>query len=280
MFKSDGDFQEETVEIDDHQIFLRKNGRGKPVFLLSGLTDLSGSGFKDLSSYLAPQGFECTTLAIPYSLPTSCQLLLTLLGKFQEDTSTGSAQEKVILIGDSFGSLIALNFAALYPQKVEKLVLCEMSVYLTHSFKRRITAKFCHLVKNSSVAQKIVKSMINSDFILKQIWSRFWPTRVWTKDFSQDEMVVNLRKLQVKAMVEVILEILENNPYEAAQKIICPTLIICGEKDRFLTPREGRNIHHQIKHSELLIVPGMKHGAFLDYLEQIQEKIAGFLLSS
>lgn len=269
MSKADGDFREETVEIYDHQIFLRKTGQGKPIFLLSGLTDLSGGGFKDLSSYLVPQGFECTTLAIPYDLLTSCRLLYTLLKKLKK--------EKVVLIGDSFGSLIALNFAASYPAKVEKLVLCEMSVYLTHSFKRRITAKFCRLVKNSSVAQKIVKSMIGSDFVLKQIWSRLWPSRVWAKDFSQDEMVVNLRKLQVKAMVEVILEILENNPYEAAQKITCPTLIICGGKDRFLTPQQGRNIHHQIKHSDLLIVPGMKHGAFLDYLPQIQERIAEFL---
>jgi pimeloyl-ACP methyl ester carboxylesterase len=62
-------------------------------------------------------------------------------------------------------------------------------------------------------------------------------------------------------------------------KIVCRTLIVCGEDDR-MTPRKySEYLHQKIIGSKLAVVPGAGHGVMLEKHREFNQVLDAFLAS-
>ena len=156
--------------------------------------------------------------------------------------------KKFFLVGHSFGGRIAIKIAALYPQKVEKLVLCNSSGTGRGNLLKRII--FFFLAKTGNLL-----------FYL-------WPLclgRPLAKSFLY-KLAKEKDYLKTKGIMRQTFKniIVEDQTHEI-QKIKVPTLILWAQKDKQTPPRLGYEIHSLIKNSKLIIIPHATHGLpFLD----------------
>jgi pimeloyl-ACP methyl ester carboxylesterase len=63
----------------------------------------------------------------------------------------------------------------------------------------------------------------------------------------------------------------------APTRIVPPTLLLWGEKDRFLEHRVARAALSLCDNARLVIVPGTTHWLHLEEPARVNEEIAGFL---
>ena len=134
-----------------------------------------------------------------------------------------SYKDKLNLCGLSLGGLLALNYAIQYPKKINSLVL--------------IGTPF-----------EIPKGLLKfQNFVFKLIpKSAFQNMGVSKKDF------IRLSK----SMAEL-------NFMESAATLDCPTLILCGAKDK-TNMESAKRFHEAMKNSKLVIVEDSSHGVNKD----------------
>ncbi len=123
-------------------------GRGEPILFLHGMA-ASSNYWQTYISQLEQKrrliafdllGFgRSRQSAEGYSVLDHCQAIKETLDHLRIDGP-------VMLVGHSMGALLALKFAVLYPEKVNKLVLLNMPIYLNQAqAKKNITRSKRHL---------------------------------------------------------------------------------------------------------------------------------------
>ncbi len=162
------------------------------------------------------------------------------------------AKGKVILMGHSNGGRIALAFANLYPEKIDKLILLDSSgIYhneLPLRIKRFIFKTIAKLGKNltssSSLKNLLYKAARESDY----------------KDLEE-----NIKKTMINLITTDLKPLLS--------EIKTPTLIIWGREDKTTPLSDGKLMHHLIKNSKLEIIENAKHSPIFTHPEQVANLI-------
>jgi len=244
----------------------RREGSGAPVTLLHGVgsslevwdgvardldgcavlrVDLRGHGRSD-----KPPG--------PYQLDDFVQDIDNLYAHL------GIAQSH--LVGFSLGAIIAQAFALAHPEKVGRLVLISAVAGRTPVEATRVRER-ARMIREVGAKQHAQKSA----------------SRWFTDEFQKSHPEIIARHLR---------QFIANDPtaYSAAYQVLAesdlagrlagihqPTLIITGEHDIGSTPRMAELMHREIAHSELHILPGMKHALLLEAPAQIAELIRRFI---
>ena len=146
-----------------------------------------------------------------------------------------SYKDKLNLCGLSLGGLLALNYAIQYPKKINSLVL--------------IGTPF-----------EIPKGLLKfQNFVFKLIpKSAFQSMGVSKKDF------IRLSK----SMAEL-------NFMESAATLDCPTLILCGAKDK-ANMESARLFHEAMKNSRRIIVEDCGHEVNKDHPYRVASILQGF----
>lgn len=140
--------------------------------------------------------------------------------------------ETVSLIGLSLGAILALHYTIDHPENVQSLVLIEPQ------FK---------------MPKKLLK--------LQNVVFRLMPQSVFQKLGSSKEDFISLSK-----------SLMDLNFSEDAKYIRCPTLILCGEKDR-ANKKAAKQLAEHIPHAKMVKVPGAGH----EINKDVPEKLAAIL---
>lgn len=143
-----------------------------------------------------------------------------------------SFDAKIDLCGLSLGGVLALNYACEHPEKVNSLVL--------------IAAQY-----------KMPKGLLH----IQNILFRFMPKTMFQQmGFSKEDF------LQLcKTMMELDFS-------DSIQKITCPTLVICGEKD-FANKKAAEELVRIMKNVEFRVINGSGHEVNIE----APETLAGIL---
>lgn len=171
------------------------------------------------------------------------------------------------LAGFSLGGLIAQRLALTHADRLRKLVLLAAVAGRTQEERERVAARLAALESGDRGA--------HYDASL---------SRWLTEEFQErnPELIAQLRQRNA-----------DNDPgcYASAYRVLAqtdfgglldridvPTLIATGEDDQGSNPRMASFMHQCIRHSQLAILPGLRHSILIEAPDAVATLMRGFLL--
>lgn len=162
---------------------------------------------------------------------------------------------EVFLIGSSMGGMIAQILAAKYPEMVKGLGLLSTSSNKPMSvppFPKQMIS-FMNRSQPKDEAD-VISSMVN---VLQQIGSPEYFDREHAEQFAQ---TLYQRKFYPKGALRQLMAVMATGSLVVTNKrIICPTIVIHGQKDRVFLPSHGRALAKSIKGAKFHLIKGMGH---------------------
>jgi pimeloyl-ACP methyl ester carboxylesterase len=269
----------QTIQIKGQAIFYIVKGEGEPLILIHGYgaaiwvwekqieilsrhyrvyaLDLIGHGFSDRPKMAyTPEAYI----------------------HFLKDFMDGVGIERATLIGNSMGGGIAWAIAALFPERVERLILINcvppdvLDQVRNDSFRTLVAIKdiplFPYLVfisrnKNSirwilqecvSDIKLITPEILNRQYQLSRIKGTTW---VLYSTFKNAKDAPKLKDL--------------------LSRIDPPTLLIWGERDIIFPPSVGESFHQAIRDSKFQVIEKSGHIPMWETPEEVNQAILSFL---
>jgi pimeloyl-ACP methyl ester carboxylesterase len=157
-------------------------------------------------------------------------------------------KDSVIVLGFSDGGYSAFRLAALHPEMVKKLIVIGAGDYETNTKKQ----KFNYIPEG-----------------LMQYDSAFFKSRLALMPEPQRwrEILTKLSKMYNE----------DTTSTEVFRKIKCPTLVIGGDRDDYISPESMVSCAKSIPNSQLSIIPGCSHVVFFCNFPAVREAIGPFL---
>ncbi len=197
--------------------------------------------------------------------------------------------EKAHIVGHSIGGMIAQNFAILYPNRINKLILINSFPGLKPPGEPIDDA--IKMYKENAVAgqEAINKDPVNA-FIngAKPSYSRiFWkemkedPKKkfhgIWSVEDLVDEKISY--GPTAKDLINQVHAISTHNTYKRLHEIQKEVLIISAEKDKSCPKSMGEKIHELIPNSKFIVIEKAAHQSILERAPEINRHILEFLQS-
>ena len=251
------------ITVDGVRLHLVERGTGIPLVLLHGngsmIQDFQCSGLIDLAAKkyrviaIDRPGFGHTnrprgTVWTPEAQAGLINAALKKIGV-----------SRAIILGHSWGTLVALNLAVKYPHEVQALVLASGYYYpnaradvviLSHPAIPLIGDVLSHTLSP-------LLSRLMWPLMLRKI---FGPSSVPEKfnGFSE-EMAVRPSQIRASA-AESALMIPSAHTLEKQYRLLqMPVAIVAGAEDRLIEPEQSAQLHEDIPDSTLRCVPGSGH---------------------
>lgn len=236
---------------------------GKVVILLHGW-GRTLEDFDELSQRLAAEIPDATFIQIDlpgfgesplaktegFSLTDYCATLRSILDKMEIG--------RVVLVGHSLGGRIAMRFAALHPERVDKLILISAAGILSRSIRTFLLGLGRRLFQTVFCAVGDFGPMLRLKNLLGATFG--------SKDYQTSH----------GALRETLKKVLAEDLRPDAARIKIPTLLIWGAQDQITPLRDGQEYQGLIRGSRLEILDG-GHFAFLEHPEECVQRIASFL---
>lgn len=236
------------------------------VFIHGGEQDHSAWGLQ--SRYLAHHGFS--VLAV--DLPGHGRSAGTPLARIEDMADwivallDATGVNAATLIGHSMGSLAALDCAARYPQRVNRLAL------LGTAFPMRVSEE---LLRQTEENEAAAHAMIN-------VWSHaayahypgspgpgFWVPGA------------NLRIMQRQKPGVLHTDFAACNNYQAglecAQQVRCPTLLLLASRDLMTPARAAQEMAKAIPDARVVMIAGSGHNLMAEKPDEVLDTLIAFL---
>lgn len=160
------------------------------------------------------------------------------------------------LLGHSFGGQLAAQFACVYPDRVERLILIDSSGIIDPAWTKLVKRKVFKFVAT------VGKAIIKSETLRAWLYKLARETDYYQANQAQRETLKNLLKK----------DLTEHLPH-----ITAPTLVIWGQQDT-VTPLRLANIFIQtIPRAQLELIDGARHSPIYTHPQQTLTLIQNFL---
>ncbi|RDE09272.1 alpha/beta fold hydrolase [Pelagibacterium lacus] len=186
---------------------------------------------------------------------------------------------KLILIGGSFGGMIALTYAVKYGDKLSHLIL--RGTAASHHHEAEAIANFnarIHKASSASIGMidKLFSDKVVDDTELRLIWLALQP--LYYEDFDPDAALEKTRTLKLHA--ETHNALFKDKSYDLLDKleaIKVPTFVVCGGNDWICPPSQSRIIAETVPGAEYLEVEGANHPVHAEKPEIVLPAIRDFI---
>ena len=250
----------------------RKMGEGKPLFILHGLFGLSDN-WNTVGKILA-EHFQIYLIDLrnhgssPHSDEWTYPAMAEDILKLTQDEKI----YKITLLGHSLGGKVAMQFASMYPEKLEKLIVVDMApkYYSTDrnmDFTRNLLQVNLSEMKSRKEAEEKILSVVDkwniAQLLLKNIY--------WNDD----------NKLAWKLNLKVIadnVDIIEKTFSQEKKSVNTPTLFIRGEKSNYILDSDIAEIKKIFPHSEYKTIEAAGHWVHADKPSEFAEEIIKFII--
>lgn len=252
------------IEVDDVRLHYTERGQGQPLVLLHGngtmLQDFDISGLVDMASnryrvivFDRPgYGYSERPRSRIWTAAAQAELLYKALEKL--------GVEAPIVVGHSWGTLVAIELALAYPGYVRSLVLLSgyyypsvrMDVPLTSPPAIPLIGDLMRYTISPLIGRLVWPAMMRRIFGPAEVPQRFERYPVW----------MSLRPSQLRASAaESALMIPEAFKLRHRyQELDMPVIIMSGEDDRHVNAQDNSvRLHQDISQSELRLTPGAGH---------------------
>jgi pimeloyl-ACP methyl ester carboxylesterase len=173
---------------------------------------------------------------------------------------------KAALVGHSMGSLIAVECAARYPERISRIAL------IGTAFPMQVSPELLEATRN---AEPLAQDMVN-------IWSHSsyaqYPSNPGPGFWVMGE---NLRLMQRQKPGVMHVDFAACNDYangvQAAAKVACPALLVLGKRDVMTPPRATRELTAALRDARTVEIPGSGHALMAEKPDEVLDALAAFL---
>lgn len=271
------------VEINGLSVHYKRRGAGEPVFvLLHGF----GASLYSWNAVLEPLGELGTVIAYdrpgfglterpltwegesPYSPQAQVDLLLGLLDRL--------GLERAILVGNSAGGTVAMNFYLQHPERVQALILVSPAVYAGGGAPSAIrwllrTPQMRHL--GPLIARQI---QTRGPELIELAWSD--PSRI-----TEETLALYKKPLQVenwdRALWELTLASEESDLAGRLSEFSLPVLVVTGDSDRIVPTEQSVRLSKELPQATLVVIPQAGHVAHEERPDLFMQGVRQFLTS-
>ncbi|WP_254513219.1 alpha/beta fold hydrolase [Anatilimnocola floriformis] len=162
------------------------------------------------------------------------------------------------LVASSLGGQLSIEYAARYPEKVDKIVLLCPSGFGTEE-KLPITEGARHKNYQGLVESTFHNRRLASPRIVEYYAEKF-ANKPWRKAFF--ETVRGTKSHSVKDKLSLVK---------------CPTLVICGREDRIVDPLAVEEAVKDLPNYQFVMVPNCGHAPQLEFSGLINRMVSNFL---
>ncbi|TFG14394.1 MAG: alpha/beta hydrolase [Promethearchaeota archaeon] len=193
------------------------------------------------------------------------------------------------IIGHSLGGMIAQNFAILYPERVEKLILINTIPGLKPPGENIDEAIKMYRENAINGHKAIMKDPLN-EFLkgAKASYSRnFWKSMkenpkkkfhdIWSVEDLINEKIEN--GPTIKDLSNQAHALSTHNTYNRLNEIKSEVLILSAEKDKSCPKSMGEKMHELIPNSNFIVIKGAAHQSILEKAPKVNQLIIDFLKS-
>lgn len=244
------------LKVDDAKIYYERYGTGEPIVLLHG------GLFGDISEYgkLIPKLAEHNqVIAIDLRGHGKSEIgdrpfTYEILSKDVYEILKSITQEKAVVVGFSDGAITALKFAVTYPNTLKKLVCLGGPLLSPMDYKTGMVENL-----KSWTGDFFEKQM--PDFVKARKALMPQPER-W------NDFVEKLKNAWIQPVYVEKTEI---------QKLKSPILMICGDRDQYVTLENYLNVYRSLSNAQLSIIPDSNHVVLFTQPDLVEKNILTFL---
>jgi pimeloyl-ACP methyl ester carboxylesterase len=247
------------IEVNEMQVHYRDEGKGFPIILIHG-TASSLHTWNDWTKELT-QTYRVIRMDLPafgitgpnknadYSIKAYTQFLHQFLAKMDID--------KFYLVGNSLGGNIAWNYAAEYPEKIEKLILVDASGLPTNKPQPAIFK-----MAKTPVLSSLFLYVTPKIFIKKNMKEVYGDETKITDDLVNRYHKMALRVGNRQAFIDrakIDFKLGEKDNLKKLKSIQTPTLLIWGAKDNWIPLDNGKRMNNALINSKLVVLENSGH---------------------
>lgn len=184
-----------------------------------------------------------------------------------------------VVLGGSFGGMIALTHAIRHPGSASHLILRGTAPSHHHEAEAVANIK-ARLHKATSASVRMVEKMFSDEVVddteLRLIWAALQP--LYYESFDADASLERTRRMQFHAITHN--ELFREKDYDLRprlQEIGVPTLVVCGAADWICPPSQSRLIAEAVPGAELFMVEKANHAVHFEARDAVIGRIRQFL---
>jgi proline iminopeptidase len=187
--------------------------------------------------------------------------------------------DKIVVIGGSYGGMVALTYAVRYPENISHLIVIATAAHsgFLERAKEILASKGTEEQKAS--AQRLWDGNFENEEQLRQYFQVLGSMYSLKYDPTMSGIAWRRNILSVDAINVAFGGFLRNyNILDQLHKITAPTLVIAGRYDWICAPEFSEEIAQAIPHADLRIFENSSHLIRADEPEALLDAIAGFLV--
>jgi proline iminopeptidase len=187
--------------------------------------------------------------------------------------------DKIVVLGSSYGGMVALSYAVRYPQNVSHLIV--VATVPDFRFLQRAKEILAQrgTDEQNAIAQRLWDGTFESEEQLREYFQVMAPMYSITHDPEARQKGWDRAILSADAINVAFSSFLRSyNVLDQLHKITSPTLVIGGRHDWICPPEFSEEIAQAIPNADLRIFENSGHSVRADEPEALLDAIAGFLV--
>ena len=175
--------------------------------------------------------------------------------------------KKINLVGFSFGSLVALNFAKKYQKKVNKLILISTVFKRNNLQKYNVRERYKKAKKNIPISNLALKRWLSPKFINNN--PKIKKYILTTLNKKNKDYLNFLKSYKLFSYFK--------DSTKEIKKIKVPSLVLTGTKDQGSTVKMSQNLSKELINSQFFKITNAKHLCSIEYSSNVNMIIKKFL---
>jgi pimeloyl-ACP methyl ester carboxylesterase len=252
------------------ELYSKIKGKGKPIIILHGFLGM-GDNWKTLANAYADEGFEVHLVdqrnhgRSPHDPAFNYELMAEDLKHYLEDKHL----EKASIIGHSMGGKVAMCFATLYPESIDKLIIVDIAPKYYPPHHQQILegltqiseAKLTSRTDTDELLANYISVKAVRQFLLKNL---YWKT--------QEELNLRLNLQALKDNIEEVGKGLPQNSKYAGE-----TLFIKGGNSDYIQDKDEKDIASHFENFEIKSIKNSGHWVHAEKREDFLQLSVEFL---
>lgn len=253
-----------VIDVDGVRLHYVERGSGEPIVLLHG----NGSIIQDFTLSGVLEGLAQRHRVIAFdrpgfgysSRPTGRIWDQEAQAKLLKRAFDQLGIERPVLVGHSWGTMVATAFALAYPQDVARLVL--MSGYYFPTPRLDVPVLSISAVPGIGTVMRHTLSPLVSRLLWPLIRKQLFAPADVSASFKKWPVWISLRPSQLRASAAETAMMIPGAMQMAERygELKMPVTVLAGDGDKIVdTAAQSGQLHHAVPHSTLQVLPGAGH---------------------